>query len=180
MRILKENTSALIIDIQERLYPHIFEYEKIGKNTSKLIQGLKILDVPILVTQQYTKALGETVDIIKTALGSFKEIEKISFSCCDDQDFSGSLENLGKRNVIVAGIEAHVCVCQTIIDLAEKGYNPVVVADCISSRKESDKTLAIERMKQEGATITSYEAILFELTRKAGTDKFKLISKLVK
>lgn len=180
MRILHKDTTGLIIDIQERLHPKIHKFETLEKNTTMLIQGLKTLNVPILVTQQYTKALGDTIAPIKDALGDFQYHEKISFSCCDTSDFAEDLKASGKKNVIIAGEETHVCVLQTVLDLLELGYQPVVVEDCVSSRKASDKNTAIERMRQSGALITSYESILFELTRFAGSDTFKAISKLVK
>lgn len=180
MRILKEESAGLIVDIQERLFPHIFEYEKIEKNTQILIDGLKILEVPIIVTEQYRKGLGLTIPSISNALEDYESIEKMSFSCCDNENFEAELERVNKKNVIIAGIETHVCVLQTVADLLEAGYQPVVVEDCVSSRKEKDKNIAIKRMRQEGAIITSYESILFELARVSGTDSFKAISKLVK
>ncbi len=180
MRILKKETAGLIVDMQERLFPHIFEHENIEKNTQILIMGLKILEVPIIITEQYRKGLGLTIPIIANALENYESIEKMSFSCCDSDNFEAELERVNKKNVIIAGIETHVCVLQTVVDLIEAGYQPVVVEDCVSSRNENDKRLAIERMRQEGAIISSYESILFELARVSGTDSFKAISKLVK
>lgn len=180
MRILQEDTIGLIVDIQERLHPKIFQFETLERNTQTLIKGLKYLDVPLLVTQQYTKALGETIQPVREVLGDFQYHEKISFSCCDTQDFADELKASGKKNVVIAGEETHVCVLQTSLDLLDMGYQPVVVEDCVSSRKESDKRIAIKRMRQSGVIISSYESILFELTRFAGTDTFKTISKLVK
>lgn len=180
MRILVENTAGLIIDIQERLYPFIYDNEQLTRNTEILIKGLKALEVPLIVTQQYTKGLGETIVPIAEALGEFEYLEKTAFSCCDDGGFSAELEGLDRKYIIVTGIEAHVCVLQTTIDLLEKDYVPVVVEDCISSRRPNDKKTAVERMRREGAVITTYESILFELLRYSGTDTFKAISKLVK
>lgn len=180
MRVLKEETIGLIIDIQERLFPHIYEIEDISSNTQILIKGLNALEIPIIVTQQYTKALGETVKPVKEALGDFNAVEKITFSCCDEPSFLSKLDGFHTKNVIVAGIEAHVCVTQTVIDLMSAGYKAIVVTDCISSRKKNDKKIALKRMQFEGAILTTYEAILFELCRIAKTDTFKHISKLVK
>lgn len=180
MRILKEESAGLIVDIQERLFPHIYGHEEIEKNTQILIEGLKILEVPIIVTEQYKKGLGLTIPSISNVLENYESIEKMSFSCCDNENFEAELERVNKKNVIIAGIETHVCVLQTVVDLIEAGYQPVVVENCVSSRKQNDKIIAIERMKQEGAIITSYESILFELARVSGTDSFKAISKLVK
>lgn len=180
MRILKENTLGLVIDYQERLLPHIYENQQLLANTLILIEGLKALAIPIIVTEQYRKGLGVTVPEIKDLFSPFNPIEKVSFSCYDDQAFGKALAATGQKSVVICGIEAHVCVLQTAIDLMESNYVPVVVANCISSRKPDDKQTAIKRMRQEGIIITSCEAILFELCRVAGTDPFKAISKLVK
>lgn len=180
MRIIKEQSSGLIIDVQEKLYPHIYKHDIISRNTAILIRGLKILDIPVILTQQYTAGLGETIPAIKEAMSEYTPIEKNSFSCCDEPAFMESLNRLGKKNVIIAGIEAHVCVLQTTLDLIENNFIPVVIENCISSRKNRDKKTAVERMRQEGAVISTYESILFELTRFAGTSQFKEISRLVK
>lgn len=180
MRILREETAAVVIDIQDRLLPHIHEGDKIRRNCMKLIEGLKILSVPLLVTQQYTKGLGPTDPSIIQMFPEFKSIEKISFSCCGEPAFTEQLDRTGKRNVILCGIESHVCVLQTCIDLLATGKKVVVVEDCVSSRKLNDKRIAIERMRQEGALITTLESLLFELTGKAGSDIFRNISQIVK
>jgi nicotinamidase-related amidase len=180
MRILKDYCVGLMIDFQERLLPHIHENELLLKNTEILIRGLQALEIPVLVTEQYTKGLGFTVDALKQLFPSFQSIEKIAFSCCDDEQFAVKLKSLAKKYIIIAGIESHVCVLQTSMDLLEKGFTPVVVEDCVSSRKLNDKLLAIKRIDKMGGLITTYESILFELTRFAGTETFKAISKLVK
>ncbi len=180
MRILREDSIGLIIDMQEKLYPHIFENEKLTHNTSILIKGLLHMEVPILVAQQYTEALGHTIAPIQEALGEFSYFEKTSFSCCDMSDFTKDMEDSRKKFVIIAGIEAHVCVLQTAVDLIEKGYIPVIIEDCISSRDIKNKETAVKRMISEGAIISSYESILFELCRDASYPYFRAISKLVK
>ena len=180
MRILKENTVGLVIDIQERLVPVMEENEQLVENCSKLIQGLQILGLPFLVTQQYSKGLGETVEEIKSVINDFQYIEKKDFSCFDEPAFVEKLELSGAKHVIICGIESHVCVLQTAIDLKEAGYNPVVVMDCVSSRSFDNIDLASERFRYEGIMMASLESILFELTRSAGTPEFKEISKLVK
>jgi nicotinamidase-related amidase len=141
---------------------------------------LSILGVPLLATEQYPAGLGPTIHSIREILKHSETIEKISFSCCGEPRFLSALDDLGRKNVIICGIEAHVCVLQTVTDLAAKAYLPVVVADCISSRNSRDRELAIERMRTEGAVITTAESILFELAGVAGTGEFKSISRLVK
>jgi len=180
MRIHLEDTAAVVVDIQERLLPHIHQWEQTLQNCLKLIDGLQVLSVPLLVTQQYTKGLGPTDPSIISRIPGFSHIEKNTFSCCGEPAFTEKLSSFGKKNIILCGIETHVCVLQTCIDLLEEGYMPVVVEDCVSSRKPNDKAIAIGRMRQEGARVTTLESILFELTRSAGTDTFKSISKLVK
>lgn len=180
MRILKENTVGLVVDIQERLVPVMEENEQLVENCSKLIQGLQILGLPVLVTQQYTKGLGETIPEIKSVINEFKYIEKKDFSCFDEPAVAEKLASSGVTNVIICGIESHVCVLQTAIDLKEAGYVPVVVMDCVSSRSFDNMDLASERFRHEGIMMTSMESILFELTRSASAAEFKEISKLVK
>lgn len=180
MRIQKENTAGLVIDIQERLYPHIHEHEAVARNTEVLIAGLKVLGVPVLVTQQYTRGLGPTIPGLLDLIRDFPVIEKTAFSCCDEPEFIMALAETHKHYILIAGIESHVCVLQTVIDLLERGYQPVLVEDCVSSRKAYDKSISVRRMRKEGALVTSFESILFELCRFSGTDEFKSISKLVK
>ncbi len=180
MRITKANTTGLVIDMQERLSPVMLENEKLLKNCKILIRGLAELKLPIVITQQYTKGLGETLPEIKAAITDFTFIEKRDFSCCDEPVVSEKLKELNAKNVILCGIESHVCVLQTAIDLKEAGYNPIVVMDCVSSRSIENIELAKERFRFEGIMMTSYESILFELTRSAGATEFRAISKLVK
>jgi nicotinamidase-related amidase len=180
MRILQEETAAVIVDIQEKLLPYIHEGDNILKNCFKLIEGLKILSVPFIITQQYTRGLGPTVLSIIQMIPEFMYIEKISFSCYEEPAFKEKIALLGKPNIILCGIESHVCVLQTCIDMIESGLRPIIVEDCVSSRKPNDKRIAIERMRQEGALITTMESLLFELTRRAGNETFKSISGIVK
>jgi isochorismate hydrolase len=180
MRITKENTVGLIIDIQERLFPAMIEKEILLKNTIILIQGLIELKLPLIVTQQYSKGLGETIDEIKSVIPDFSFIEKRDFSCCDESTVMENLEGLKAKNIIICGIESHVCVLQTAVDLKEAGLNPIVVMDCVSSRNNENIENAKERFRHEGIMMTSYESILFELTRSSAAPEFKAISRLVK
>jgi nicotinamidase-related amidase len=180
MRILKEDSAAVVVDIQERLLPHIHSGDIILANCLKLIAGLKILSIPVVITQQYTRGLGPTVPSVINLFPEFRHVEKVTFSCCGEPAFDKEIERLSKKNIILCGIETHVCVLQTCLDLLATGKIPVVVEDCVSSRKANDKSVAIERMRQEGAVITTFESLLFELTRQAGNDIFKSISSIVK
>ncbi|HKL99196.1 MAG TPA: isochorismatase family protein [Mobilitalea sp.] len=181
MRIIAEDTLALVVDFQERLVPVIQNSSELLKNTEILIKGLKTLGVPMIVTQQYTKGIGMTVPSIIEALGGDIEFnDKLTFSCVDDTMIYQKVMESGKKNIIVCGIEAHICVLQTIIDLIAKGYHVILVENCIGSRKENDRAVAVRRAAAEGAIITTYESILFELTRVSKTEVFKEISRLIK
>jgi nicotinamidase-related amidase len=180
MRTQSENAAAIIIDIQERLFPHIHEHDTIAANTVVLIKGLKVLGIPVHVTQQYSKGLGRTIPAIEGLFTSFRHIEKTAFSCCDEPEMIKALEADQRQFIIIAGIESHVCVLQTVIDLIEKGFMPVVIEDCVSSRKPKDKNTAMKRIHFEGAIVSTCESVLFELCRFSGTEEFKAISKLVK
>ena len=176
MRIEREQAAVLVVDYQEKLVPVMYEKELLIRNSQILLQGLQVLEVPMYITQQYTKGLGTTVKEITDAVGHDSYTDKISFSAFD------AVKNQiwDKKFVIICGIETHICVLQTIIDLKEAGFIPVLVADCVTSRKESDKLMAIERARQEGAIVTTYESLLFELLKEAGTEMSKKIQKLIK
>lgn len=180
MRIKREVSAGLIIDIQEKLFPHMYQNEALLKKCTTLIEGLKVLEVPLLITEQYPRGLGVTVDEISSLVAEDPLVEKITFSCCDEPALLQTVQIQTRKTIIICGIEAHVCVMQTVVDFLAKGYTAVVVEDCISSRNPEDKRVAIERMRAEGAVITTCESILFELARVAGTAEFKSISRLVK
>lgn len=180
MRIDREQTACLVIDIQERLVPVMYEKEALIKSSEILIQGLQALGIPMHITQQYTKGLGHTVPEISSLVNDFSFIEKRDFSCCGEPEVMMQLNMTGAKNIIVCGIESHVCVLQTVLDLKENGFNPVVVADAISSRTPFSIETAKERFRFEGVMMTSVESLLFELTRSAAAPEFKVISKLVK
>ena len=180
MRIQKDSSIVLIIDIQEKLFPHIYENQQFLANTKKLIEGLKILEIPIIVTEQYSKGLGQTIPGIASYFEPFNPFEKISFSCMDDPHIKETIIQKDKKFVILFGIEAHVCVLQTAIDLFNSNFIPIVISDCISSRKISDKQIALLRMQTENIVVSTYESVLFELLRFAGNDHFRAISRLIK
>ena len=180
MRITKENTTALFIDYQERLFPAMFEKETLLKNTKILLEGLNILGIPLVFTQQYTKGLGETLDELRSLIPDFAPIEKTDFSCFGAQEYGVFLQNYQSKNIIICGIEAHVCVLQTAVDLKDAGFNPIVVTDCITSRSALSREGAIDRFRHENIMTATCESILFELTRSAKAEEFKAISRLVK
>lgn len=189
-RLKKEDTVLVGIDFQEKLMPAMKNNAELEEAAVKLIKGCRVLGVPAIMTQQYTKGLGQTVPAIAAALtepigeevgrAEFQPVEKTSFSAMGEPVFVEALEKLGRKTVIIAGIEAHVCVQQTVIDLLEKGYTVFVANDCISSRSNTDKKYSQRRMGDAGAVGTTYESILFELLGGAKEAGFKQISALVK
>lgn len=176
MRVEIEHTAALVIDFQEKLVPAVRDHEALMKRVQVLLRGLRIFKVPMIVTQQYTKGLGMSVPEIREASGERGYLEKVTFSGLDAVRPMLS----GKKYILVCGVEAHCCVLQTVIDLAGAGYVPVLVTDCIGSRRKQDFKMAVKRAEYEGAVLTTCEAILFELLREAGTPQFKEILKIIK
>lgn len=180
MRIEVNQAQALAIDIQKKLFPHMYEKDIFLQKTLKLIQGLKLLHVPCILNEQYPKGLGQTIEPIRNLLKDEIAHEKVTFSCCKTDETLQCIKDNNKKFVIVFGIEAHVCVLQSVIDLIEIGFIPILVVDCISSRNLEDKEIAIQRMQNEGAILSTYESLLFELCMSAKNSVFKDISKLVK
>jgi nicotinamidase-related amidase len=175
-----EKTALLVIDIQERLFPVMHEKEKLMRSVIKLIKGARVLEIPVILTEQYPKGLGPTLPEIKELLPDIKPIEKLSFNCCDEEFFCKTLEALKRKQVLIAGIEAHICVYQTSMALARAGYEVQVVGDCVSSREMENKLVALFKMGAAGISPTTMEMALFELLKVAKGDKFKQISNIVK
>lgn len=179
MRIFLEETQALIIDVQEKLFPHINNKASLLENILKLVKGLQILEVSFTHNEQYPKGLGKTLPQIQDLLQQ-EPYEKTTFSCAKEEKTLQKLKNNNKKFIVLCGTEAHVCVLQTALDLKEAGFIPILVVDCIGSRKEEDKQVAIQRMVQEGIIPTTLESLLFELCASAEHKNFKQISQLVK
>ena len=175
-----ENTCLVVIDIQEKLLPVMAEPERVIKNTDVLIEVAKTLEIPILWCQQVPKALGPTAGGLAALLGGVEPINKSSFSCCGDGQFVRRINELKSRSAVLCGIEAHVCVFQTAMDLIQRGLDVHVVADATSSRSQKNKTVALDRMAKGGVVITSTEMLLFELLRNADHEKFRELSKLIR
>lgn len=180
MRINVNETLFCLVDVQEKLFPHIANKEELERNLLTLVKGLKVLDVPFIVNEQYKKGIGETIPSLKELVESYPTFEKTTFSCCQNQATMEAIKSANKKVVIVAGIETHVCVLQTCIDLIEAGYKVVLVTNCCGSRKQIDNDMGIQRLIQSGVIPTTYESILFELTLNAKNPVFKEISALVK
>lgn len=180
MKININDVFCLVIDIQERLLPHMKDYERFLSNTNTLLKGLQALNVEIIINEQYKKGLGETVNTIRELLPNNFYYEKTTFSALENNDFVAKVTGLNKKYALVCGIEAHVCVMQSCLDLLKHGITPILVVDCISSRKELDKEIALKRLERENIIFTTYESILFELLVDAKNPSFKTISALIK
>ncbi|MDH7501109.1 MAG: hydrolase [Verrucomicrobiota bacterium] len=179
-RIDRRASGLLVIDIQERLLPSIFEKERVVRNAVLLIRSMQILGRNILVTEQYPKGIGPTVPEVAAALHGFKPLEKVTFSAVEADGFNRAFAKMGATNLVICGIEAHVCVAQTCLDLLERGLRVFVVSDAVSSRTPENWKLGLERMRNAGAVIVSTEMILFELLERAGTPEFKQLLLLLK
>jgi len=177
----REDSLLLIIDIQDRLIPTIFKADGILLNIETLIKLAEIYQIPILVTEQ--KKLGTTTLKIKEILmdsNSYNPIGKLDFSCYRNEEFRRVLKETNVSNILVCGIETHICVSQTALDLMQNGYIVHIIRDATSSHKKEDYETAIERLRDSGAVITTTEALIYELSERAGTQKFKRILELVK
>ena len=170
----------VVVDIQGKLAQLMYEKENLFKNIRILISAAKILDIPIIWCQQCPEALGPTVPEIAQLLTGNEPINKSSFSCCGKEKFNSELKDLGRRQVLLCGIEAHVCIYQTAVDLLDSNYDVTVLADAVSSRTLENKQTSLKKMDGEGAGISCVEMILFELLRTAEHPHFKQIAKLVK
>ena len=176
----KETTALLIIDLQERILPVIRNYEVVVENTIKLIKGFKTLQLPIYFTEQYPKGLGPTSKKVLDELKGYSAIHKMSFSCSGAGDLFNELHKKKLSQIVVCGVESHVCIQQTVLDLLANNFQANLAADAVSSRKEIDYKTALQRMLALGAEITTTESILFELLQVCGTPEFKEVSKIVK
>lgn len=180
-KILKrEQTALLIIDVQERILGVMQEKERLIENIAKLIKGCAVLNVPIVYTEQYPKGLGETASELKDLLEENEAVQKMSFSCHGAESLFEELSENGVKQIVVVGIESHVCVQQTVLDLLANDFQVNVAADAVSSRKVIDYDTALKRMTANGAEVTTTESILFEILEVCGTDEFKHVAKLVK
>ncbi|MDP9359941.1 MAG: hydrolase [Acidobacteriota bacterium] len=183
LRLHRAEAFLIVIDVQQKLMPVISDHESIEHNIERLVRGCKVLDIPAIVTEQYVKGLGPTVPVIRSALeetSGYEPIEKSSFSGYSCPEFVMATRNLHRKQAIVAGIEAHVCVYQTVGDLLANGYDVTVIADAVSSRTPANKEIALQRMVSDGAKLSSTEMVLFELTVASDTDEFREIARLVK
>lgn len=174
-----EDALLLVIDFQQRLVDVMSRKGSVTDEISRLIQGMKRLNVPILATEQYPQGLGPTVPSVAELLDPAQILSKMTFSCCGLVDFDARLKSLQRRQIVVTGIETHVCVLQTVLDLLANGYQVHVPVGATCSRADANRDNALARMEKAGAVLTNLESVLFELLVEAGTDDFKAVRKLI-
>jgi nicotinamidase-related amidase len=176
----RNNTVLMIIDIQGKLAHMMHEWEMLFESVQKLIRGMQALDIPIVWMEQNPLAIGRTVSEIAELLEPAEPIEKLSFSCCGNDRFLEMLADLNRKQTLLAGIETHICVYQTAVDLLHRGYDVQVVADAVSSRTAQNRRIGLQKMCDAGAVLTSVETALFELLRVADGPDFRKILKIIK
>jgi len=174
------NSMMLVIDIQNKLSPLMAKFEQIKSTTLQLANAAVIYDVPVLVTQQYTKGLGETDEVLKSTMSDANYFDKVHFSAFKESGFKSLLASYKKPQVVVVGMEAHVCVLQTCLDLLSNDYSVFVVADAICSRNSSHCEIAINQLRSAGAVITCAETVIFQWAETSQTEAFKKVLKIVK
>jgi nicotinamidase-related amidase len=175
--LTSENAIFLIVDLQEKLLPKIFEFERVTANCVLLIKFAQIAGIPLLVTTQYEQGLGPTVEEIKEALPEVHTVDKLEFGCFNNDDFMEQIKNLGhtRNTVVLCGIESHICLTQTALGALAKGYNVHVASDATSSRTQWNWSIGLDRMRQAGAVISSTEMILYEIMKRSDSAEFKAI-----
>ncbi|MDR1068863.1 MAG: isochorismatase family protein [Clostridiales Family XIII bacterium] len=185
-RLQWDEALLVVVDMQEKLVAAMDKPGMLVEHAEKLVKGFAALELPMLFTQQYTKGLGETVAPVKAATADengsewFSYIEKLSYSVMGEPAFVEKLRASGRKQIVICGIEAHVCVLQSALDFLDEGYDVFLVANAVASRSRVDSGMAFRRVEEAGAVVTTIEAVLFELLGTAAHPKFKSISALVK
>lgn len=182
MRLDVDRAMLLVIDVQEKLLPLIDGHESVVASVGQLIRGAGVFEIPVVVTEQYPKGIGATDGQLSDALGDVQStvLTKTAFSCWGDDGVRDQLRRLDREQIIVCGIETHVCVQQTVLDLLSMDYHASVCADAVGSRDRLDYKMALHRMRQMGAAVTTVESVLFELCVECGTERFKSMLELIK
>ena len=182
MLLNADSSHLLIIDVQTRLLPVMAAPERVSARCNILLAAADELDIPVTISEQYPKGLGPTDAALKLC-GHHKILEKTAFSCLRDEAIAERLNRMredGRHQIVIGGIESHVCVLQTAADLTDAGFEVFVVADAVSSRKKGSVKLALARLRDEGVRIVNTEMALFEWLKRAGTNQFKTLSGLIK
>jgi nicotinamidase-related amidase len=174
------NTALIIIDVQGKLADLMYEKETLFKNLTQLVKGALLLKIPILMTEQNPRGLGPTIPEIMDLLTDIDPIPKMSFSCCAEEGFMERLKGIDRKQLLITGIESHICVYQTAMDLVDMDYEVQVVSDAVSSRLPENRSIALQRMGDAGVKQTSVEMALFELVKTAEHTDFRKLSSIIK
>jgi nicotinamidase-related amidase len=175
-----ESTAAVIIDVQGKLWNVMYEKETLLENLQKLVKGIQVIGIPIILTEQNPEGLGPTMPELMQLMPSVKPIPKFCFNCHHEENFEQVVRELNRGQILVCGIESHICVYQTALDLLNHGYEVQVIADAVSSRVASNRDITLMRLQSEGARLTTVEMVLYELLQTADNPKFKEMLKVVK
>lgn len=178
--LIRENAGFLFVDVQDKLLKAIDRKEVILKNNIILSKAAEIMKMKSVITLQYPKGLGRMNEEIRSHLGDSKELEKAYFSCMKDENFKVEFEKTGIKQVIMTGIEAHICVFQTARDMIKEGYEVFIVEDAIGSRSDTNYKNALKNLREVGCVITTTETVLFDILKTARTDEFKAVQNLIK
>ncbi len=179
-RLDREHAQLLVVDFQEKLLPSITDHDNVVAQAQRMIQAAVVLELPITVSEQYPRGLGPTVPPILAAAEGATRFEKLTFSFCGDPACRARLATVLRPQVLLVGIEAHVCVFQTALDLLAMQMRPIVLADAVGSRRVLDYTVALDALRAAGATVTTVESAIFQLLHEAGTDLFERILPIVR
>ena len=178
--LVGKDTGLLIVDVQEKLMPVMGQKQRVIDNIIKLLHLSKLFTLPVLITEHYLKWLGPTLPGIIECLSSYEPIQKIHFNCCEVDVFNERLDASGLKNIIITGVESHICVFQTCISILEKGYQVHVPQDAVDSRTDENWRVGLGLMEKAGAVITSTETIIYQILKKGGTREFKEMHNLIK
>lgn len=179
-RLEASRTALVVVDIQEKFRDLIHGMDQVVAGSSRLIQFCQALDIPILVTEHYPRGLGVTNSELRRLFKPFSCIEKIHFSCCGNSEFNEALGKLGRDQILLCGIETHVCIYQTAFDLLRDGKQVAVASDAVSSCSPGDREIGLKRMSEIGVQSMGVQMMMFEILKKAGTDRFKQVAPLLK
>ena len=180
-RILDRGKAVLVlVDVQDRLHAEVIRRDQAAHNLVRLAEAARVLGIPVVVTEHAVKAFGPTIEPVRAALASYEPLHKMVFSCFGSDAFRARLESLGRTQVVIAGYETHVCVCQTALDALAAGYQVHLVRDASASRHDADYAVGVEKMTGAGVLPASAETVMFELLGKAGTDEFRALLPVIK
>lgn len=179
MLIDSDTAFLLVIDVQERLLPAMADPAEVERNGSILMEAANKMDVPLLLSEQYPRGLGQTVQGLASSAGENAVFAKVDFSCCRDAAIMAQIERLGRKQAVLCGVESHVCVLQTALDLKHRGFDVFVAIDATGSRTHQSRQIAHDRMIAAGVTVVTTEMVVFELLKTAAASQFKSLSKLI-